>query len=240
MVTSSKEWKVIPLVDSKVKNFVIPRKSLHALQEKSRDTRETTGLLYGIVDDKAVYFLGCTILGHGDRTSCQFEEKFRNFHNVFVSRAHKMYPGLVTILYHNHPRLAPHEMDPKTLDTIRDSLRAGVFDYLQDHGILPTLEEAIAEVSRDLSVPDHQATFGRAHVLLTDTRRYGDDFSQVNAYKFDADGLKGVDRFRLILLEDVESRLVHCRIGGICASLKSLHQKTAVDHFGVTIAQRQC
>ena len=239
MATKSKGWVVYPLEDQRVQEFVIPRKSLKSLREHSKRNRETTGLLYGIVDNQVLYFLGCTILGHGSRTACQFDPKYQNFHNSFAVQAKEMHPDLVTILYHNHPRLTPREVSSEVLDAVRHDVERGIFDYLEDHGVLPTLEEALAEVSRELSAQDQQVTFGRGHVLLTDTERKGDDFSRVNAYKFDADGLRGVSRFRLKLLEDVKPVTTHRRVGGICSSLKALHQRTVLDYFGAS-SGRQC
>ena len=101
-------------------------------------------------------------------------------------------------------------------------IESGIFDYLYDYGIEPTLHNVIAEQSRHLSEADVNVTFGRAHILISDTGREGNSFSHINAYKFDPNSpLLGAELFKVTPLSD-KSEEIRGWVGGICTSMKRI------------------
>ncbi|MDO8628433.1 MAG: hypothetical protein Q7R56_01630 [Nanoarchaeota archaeon] len=169
-------WTIAPLEDTTVTEIVLPKKNVDSLRRLSTTTTERTGLIYAVQGEQALYFVGYHILGIGTRTNCTFDQRYQTFQHQFTVRAKEKLPTLTTVLYHNHPRPTIEEQTPEALKHIQKELQAGIFDYLQDVGKEPTTEEALAEMSRTLSPADHRATFGRIHLLLTDTATQGYDF----------------------------------------------------------------
>ena len=221
-VNSESGWIVYPLEDGSANELVLPKGNLLDLRKLVKSDKELCGLLYGIINQNAIYFMGSTVMGVGERTQVTFDEKYLKGHNEFMRRAKKVHPSLTTIIYHNHPLLRPEEHPSQTLARLKEELRLGVYDYLREYGTTPKLEDAIAELSRQLSPADISATSGRCHVLLTDTARKGDDFSFLNAYKLDPDGVIGSDLFKVVPLSDKPAELHHWA-GGKCSSLKRIY-----------------
>src|SRR3989344_77773 len=210
-------WIVYPLEDRHVDELVLPRKHVADLRKLSAGKIESTGLLYGVPRENSLYMLGYLMLGQGTRTECRFDEKYLKFYNGFMERARVIQPDLTSILYHNHPLLSPNELPVEVIETLERELKSGIFDYLGDHGINPTIRNAMAEQSRQLSNADIESTFGRLHVLLTDTSRIGDDFSHLNAYKFDPNSLIGTELFKVVPLSE-KDEAVHSWCGAVCSS----------------------
>lgn len=215
-------WIVYPLEDRNVCELVLPRGHIADLRRISQSHNELTGLLCGAIRDDALYFLGYLILGEGDSTSCSFSPKYQKFHNELMRRSKIVQPSLTSILYHNHPRLTLKSYHEETIRILEDEVKSGIFDYLLDYGVRPTIHEAIAEQSRALSEADIEATFGRLHVLISDTDRAGNDFSHINAYKFDPNSLIGAEMFRTTPLSE-KTADVHSWVGGVCSSLKKVY-----------------
>ena len=194
-------WIVCPLKDKNVNEVVIPEHFVSDLRNVSKSNEETAGLLYGFLRDEQVYLLGLLGLGTGDKNSVRFNEKYRNFQNEFVKRVSSIKPNLVSVLYHNHPRQNIKKYPEETLEILNRELKEGVFDYLKDMGIKPNIKNAIEEQTRQLSIEDIDSTFGNAHILLTDTERKGNNLDHVNAYKFIPSAWKGVDKFKISVLD---------------------------------------
>ncbi|MFA5887401.1 MAG: hypothetical protein WC852_01685 [Candidatus Nanoarchaeia archaeon] len=216
-------WIVYPLEDRNVREIVLPREHVADLRRISRSGNELTGLLHGVIRGDSLYSLGYLVLGEGNATSCSFDPKYKKFHNELMRRTKLVQPSLTSILYHNHPRLPLESCPEETVRILEQELKSGVFDYLQDYGVSPTIHEAIAEQSRQLSEADVNATFGRMHVLVTDTGRAGSDFSHINAYKFGPGALIGNEMFRVVPLSG-KSADIHSWAGGVCSSLKKVYE----------------
>lgn len=118
--------------------------------------------------------------------------------------------------------LTPEEHPREVIDILKEEIESGVFDYLLDYGIEPTIHNVIAEQSRHLSEADVKATFGRVHVLITDTGRDGVCFSHINAYKFDPNSpLLGAELFKVTPLSE-KPKKIHSWLGGVCSSMKQI------------------
>lgn len=220
---NDKGWIVYPLEDRNVGELVMPRGNIADLRKISKAHNELTGLLYGVVRNDSLYFIGHLVLGEGDSTSCSFNPEYRHFHNELMRRSKIVQPSLTSIIYHNHPRLPLESYPKETVKILEKEVKSGIFDYLWDYGVKPTIHEAIAEQSRALSQADIEATFGRLHVLISDTSREGDDFSHINAYKFDPNSLVNVETFRVTPLSEKPAE-VHSWVGRVCSSLKKVYE----------------
>lgn len=217
-------WVIYPLEDKNVNEIVLPEGHVADLRRISRSYNELVGVLMGVIKEKAVYSLGHLVLGEGDKTSCSFDTKYRKFYNELMRRSKIVQPTLTTILYHNHLRLPLENYPDGIIRGLEEELKSGIFDYLWDYGVRPTIHEAIAEQSRQLSDADISATFGRVHILITDTKRMGADFSHINAYKFDPNSLiLGTEIFRVTPLS-YKSKGIHFWAGGVCSSLKKVYE----------------
>ncbi|MCR4284557.1 MAG: hypothetical protein NUV97_00750 [archaeon] len=224
MANEKEGWVVLPLVDRSVSELVIPRRNVKHLREVSRNYVETSGLLYGNIFGGSVYFVGSTCLGEGSRTSCSFDPKFRNFNNFYTRRLKEAFPNMVTIQYHNHPTITPDECGQEFIESLRRDVDSGIFDYLLDHGVTPTIHEAIREGSRTLSPQDIRATFGNVHVLMTDTDREGEEFSHINAYAVNPRVWGGERRFRVTPLSHKLPALSSL-VGGWCNKAYQIHER---------------
>lgn len=221
------KWLVLPLQYGNVTELVLPEKNVAHLRKISSYNKETAGLLYGVIKGPSIYFMGSTVLGEGDLTSCSWNSQYMEFHNSFIERAIRAQPNLITIPYHNHPRIPPNRYSPEALDFVQRESESGIFDYLRDYGISPSLEEALAENSRYLSEADVNTTVGIAHVLITDTARKGEDFSHINAYKLSEDFLPGAV-FRVVPLSS-KSLEEMAWAGGVCSALKKVYDRLRSD-----------
>ena len=222
-MSNEQGWTVYPLENENVKELVLPRGHIADLRKISQSHNELTGLLHGTVQNDTLYLIGYLILGEGDNISCSFNPKYMEFHNELMKKSKIVQPSLTSILYHNHPRLLLDKYPKEAVKMLKEELKSRVFDYLWDYGVEPTINEAIAEQSRHLSEEDKSVTFGRLHVLITDTARRGDDFSHINAYKFDPNDLTGIDLFKITALSDKQQE-VRSWVGGVCSSLKKVYE----------------
>ncbi|MBS3072501.1 hypothetical protein J4477_01545 [Candidatus Pacearchaeota archaeon] len=219
---SKEGWTVYPLEDKNVNELVLPRRHIIDLRKLSREENELTGLLYGVPRENSLYLIGYLQLGEGTRSECQFNPDYRWFHNEFAKRVKKVHPGLTTVLYHNHPLLSPDEHPKEVIEILKDEINSGIFDYLLDYGIEPSLHNVVAEQTRQLSEADIKATFGRAHILITDTERLGNNFSHINAYKFDPNSpLAGAELFKVAPLSEKPEE-IRGWVGGVCSSMKKI------------------
>ncbi|MEM3113304.1 MAG: hypothetical protein QXI33_02660 [Candidatus Pacearchaeota archaeon] len=214
-------WIVYPLEDKKINELVLPKGHISDLRGISKERNEIVGLLYGVPRENSLYLIGYLKLGEGSRKECSFNDIYRDFHNEFMVRAKTIQPELTSVLYHNHPVLSPEEHPQEVIEFLKKEVEAGIFDYLWDYGIQPTINSAIAEQSRYLSESDIKATFGRAHILITDSERNGDDFSHINAYKFDPNFLSGAELFKVTYLSE-KPKEIYSWIGGVCSSIKKI------------------
>ena len=217
-------WILYPLEDKNIKEIVLSRLLVANLRKISQSHNELTGLLYGPIRDDTLYFLGYSILGDGDKMSCQFDLRYKDFNNELMRRLKIVQPALASVLFHNHPRLPLESYPDETIRRLEEELKSRIFDYLWDYGVKPTIHEAIAEQSRQLSEDDISATFGRLHVLITDTERAGTDFSHINAYKFNPNSLAGQEVFHVTPLSDKPQK-TQSWAGGVCSSFKRASEK---------------
>jgi hypothetical protein len=208
---ADKSWVVYPL-EKEVKRIVFPKGNIANLRRLSRQDKEYDGILMGVIQDDNLYFMGSTILGIGDETSVQFEDRYRKFHNELMLRSKQVQPSLTTILYHNHPRSNPRDFSPQELEAIT---------YLQE---TRDVQKALQSFGRILSPSDVEATFGKAHVLVTDEDNQGEDFSHIHAYKVEK--YKFPDEFEKFEVVPLSSRSKkeHYWAGGVCASLKKVYE----------------
>ena len=95
----------------------------------------------------------------------------------------------------------------QTLQQLDEDLQSGIFDYLKDYGIEPTLDLALAEFSRTLSPEDLENVVGKITILLTDTRWPEDEFSHLNVYEIQERDLASIKRMRVAALEDKPMRI---------------------------------
>lgn len=179
----NKNWLVCPMENENIREVVLPSGHIADLRKMSKNSYELTGLPYCVPKNNSLYSLGHLILGKGDTSSCSFNSEYRKFNNEFVTRVGRKYSDLVTVLYHNHPRFPIDSIPKELVEKIRQDSKDGIYDFLLDYGVYPSMEECVAEESRNLSLEDINATFGNTHILLSDTYRRGNNFSHINAYK---------------------------------------------------------
>lgn len=214
---TDKGWVVFPL-EHEIKRIVFPRKSIEDLRKISRQSKEFDGMLFGVIKDQDLYFMGSTILGIGDRMRVGFNESYRQFHNKLVLKSKQVNPSLTTILYHNHPVLMPEEYTQEVLEGM-------MYCYK-----IRDIKQAIKKFSKILSEEDINSTFGRTHVLVTDTSKGGDDFAHINAYKIEKNiSPDNFKTFNVVSLSDMVEE--DCRwAGGVCSSLKRVYDQLREDY----------
>src|SRR3989338_8210629 len=153
------------------------------LADTSRFNLEVCGYLISIKHKRSILPIGITTSSIGNTNSVTFDNSYFPAQNDFLQKAKEEIPALLTIPYHNHPRISISNLDPKTIQFLESGILDGVYDYLRDYGIEPTLENVAAEeLTRQLSEQDISSTIGDLSILLTDTLKEVDEFSHINAY----------------------------------------------------------
>lgn len=203
MENITKSWLIAPVSENhSLKEVVIRRDGLlKKTREYCRLNREIIGFIYSYPCEESLLLVGMNIYGVGSEMSSGLDPLYLERHNEFLNRAMVTYPSLTTILFHSHPRLEPLKFPEQTLQQLREDLQGGIFDYLQDCGVEPNLDLALAEFSRTLSQDDLENTVGKITILLTDTRWPQDEFSHLNVYEIGRDKVS-VNRLRVVALED--------------------------------------
>ena len=179
-------WTIYPLED-KVDEMVIRREGAwQKIRDYAKLQSEVAGFLYGVVHNKSLLIVGMSAYWVGSRTQVSLEDNcLQTKHNEFMRQAKEAVPSLTTVFFHNHPLVTPDEFDTDSLENLKQDLEMGLYDYLRDYGLEPTLQQAIAEQSRHLSADDLETIgsngFGRYTVLLSNTP-WGNEFGSMNAY----------------------------------------------------------
>ena len=223
-------WLIAPISgNDSFKEVVIRRDGLlKKTREYCRSNREIIGFIYGYPYEENLLLVGMNIYGVGSEISSELDPFYLERHNECLNRARMAYPSLTTILFHSHPRLEPIKFPEQTLQLLREDLRSGIFDYLKDYGLKPTLDLVLAEFSRTLSQDDLENTVGKITILLTDTRWPQDEFSHLNVYEILGRDMASVNRLRVAALEDkpTEISLVFNKVSDYLDVLqKELKQK---------------
>jgi len=175
---------------------------LQRLVDHSRLNLEVQGYLVSSIYRKDLLLLGITTASIGDAQSVSIDDSYFPLQNEFLRRAKLEIPSLTTVLYHNHPRIDVSQLDKKTVKFLEECILEGIYGYLRDYGIEPTLENvATEELTRQLSEDDIIPTVGRVSVLLTDTPRESDDFSRINAYRVRQGCYPFFERLKVVSLE---------------------------------------
>src|SRR3989344_1947986 len=201
-------WSIAPITEKSLKEVVIRREGLlKATREYCRLSRELIGFMYGYPYKESLLLVGMNTYGVGSEINSELDKFYLERHNEFLHRARAVYPSLSTIVYHSHPRLRSLQFPEQTLQQLDEDLQSGIFDYLKDYGIEPTLDLALAEFSRTLSPEDLENVVGKITILLTDTRWPEDEFSHLNVYEIQERDLASIKRMRVAALEDKPMRI---------------------------------
>ncbi|MEK6905600.1 MAG: hypothetical protein AABX24_04320 [Nanoarchaeota archaeon] len=185
-------WTIYPLED-KVDEIVIRREGVwQKIRDYARLQSEVAGFMYGVVHNQSLLIVGMSAYWVGSRTQVSLEDNcLQTKHNEFMRQAKEAVPSLTAVFYHNHPLVPLDEFDVDSLENLKQDFEMGLYDYLRDYGLEPTLQHAIAEQSRHLSADDLETIgsngFGRYTILLSNTP-WGNEFGPMNAY-FIVDGL---------------------------------------------------
>ena len=178
------------------------------LADTSRFNLEVCGYLISIKYKRSILPIGITTSSIGNTNCVTFDNSYFPAQNDFLQKAKEKIPALVTVQYHNHPRISVSNLDPKTIKFLESGILGGVYDYLRDYGIEPTLENvATEEVTRQLSEQDILSAVGDLSILLTDTLREGNEFSHINAYLIKGKGAYP-KKLRVAKLETEDADLI--------------------------------
>lgn len=212
---------------------------LQRLVDYSRFNIEVCGYLVSAVYKRDLLLLGITTASIGDSQSVTFDNSYFHEHNEFLRRTKREIPSLVTVLYHNHPRVDVSGLDHETVRFLESGIQDGIYDYLRDYGIELTLEKvATEELTRHLSQEDILPSFGRASVLLTDTFYERNDFSHINAYRIRRGEDPFFERLKVVSLESKGVDYIQTYIQ-LTNKIDRIYWQVAEERFGPELDRKK-
>lgn len=191
-----------------VDELVLSDRCAKRLLDTSKFNVEVCGYLVSVVYRRCLLPLGITASSIGETESVNFDNSYFPLHNEFLQRAKEIIPTLVTVQYHNHPKVKSTNLDQQTIKFLESGIQDGFYDYLRDYGIEPTLENVAAEeLTRHLSEHDFLSAVGDLSILLTDTSRKG-NFDHINAYRINKRNNTILRKLRVSKLESKDADII--------------------------------